>query len=155
MIQPCSKREVNLGLAYQGLLNTNGGSPSGEGSARKAEPAWPNVIVGMDYLKLGSPEKAIPFLQRALKLDPSNRDAREALALSYLSQENFRGAAEQFRQSAFSIPTSRRHGSNSDTSTWIWPLVWPIGEHICIVNRPGGTAFSAISCFSATVGKRQ
>ena len=54
----------------------------------------------MDYLKLGSPEKAIPFLQQALKLDPSNRDAREALASSYLRQENFRSAAEQFRQIA-------------------------------------------------------
>src|SRR6202043_1669330 len=39
----------------------------------------PTVIVGMDYLKLGSPEKAIPFLQRALKLDPSNREAHKAL----------------------------------------------------------------------------
>src|SRR5947209_6601574 len=54
----------------------------------------------MDYLKLGSPEKAIPFLQQALKLDPSNRDARKALASSYLGQKNFRGAAEQFRQIA-------------------------------------------------------
>jgi tetratricopeptide (TPR) repeat protein len=54
----------------------------------------------MDYLKLGSPEKAIPFLQRALKLDPSNRETHQALASSYLGQENFRSAAEEFRQIA-------------------------------------------------------
>jgi tetratricopeptide (TPR) repeat protein len=58
----------------------------------------------MDYLKLGSPEKAIPFLQQALKLDRSNRSAREALASSYLGQDNFRGAAEQFRQLAADNP---------------------------------------------------
>jgi len=60
----------------------------------------PNVIVGMDYVKLGSPEKAMPFLQHALKLDPSNREARQALASCYLAQDDFRGAAEEFRQLA-------------------------------------------------------
>src|SRR5947199_2875121 len=54
----------------------------------------------MEYLKLGSPERAIPFLQHALKLDPSNRDARQALASSYLGQQDFRNAAEEFRQIA-------------------------------------------------------
>jgi tetratricopeptide (TPR) repeat protein len=54
----------------------------------------------MDYLKLGAPEKARPFLDRALKLGPSNRDAHEAMALYHLSQENFRGAAVEFRQIA-------------------------------------------------------
>ena len=54
----------------------------------------------MDYLKLGSPEKGISFLQKALQLDPSNRDARGALASSYLAQDNFGGAAEQFRRIA-------------------------------------------------------
>src|SRR5205807_1887813 len=60
----------------------------------------PTVIVGMDYLKLGSPEKAVPYLQHALKLDPANRDARQALASCYLAQDDFRSAAEEFRQTA-------------------------------------------------------
>jgi tetratricopeptide (TPR) repeat protein len=54
----------------------------------------------MDYLKLGSPQKGIPFLQQALKLDASNMRAHEALAAAYLGQEDFRSAAEQFRQIA-------------------------------------------------------
>src|SRR5947208_10372145 len=54
----------------------------------------------MDYIKIGSAAKATAFLQRALKLDPSNREARQALASSYSSQENFRSAAEEFRQVA-------------------------------------------------------
>jgi tetratricopeptide (TPR) repeat protein len=93
--------EVNLGLAYQSLLDYD----SAVRHLAKALQERPtlaslNVIVGMDYLKLGAPEKATPFLRHALKLDPSNRDAREAMALYHLSQENFRDAAEQFRQIA-------------------------------------------------------
>jgi len=93
--------EVNLGLAYQSLFEYD----VAVGHLTKALRERPNllgptVIVGMDYLKLGSPEKAIPFLQRALKLDPSNREAHQALASSYLGQENFRSAAEEFRQIA-------------------------------------------------------
>lgn len=90
--------QVNLGLAYQGLFEY-GEATRYLAKALRERPnlLGPNVIVGMDYLKLGSPEKGIPFLQAALKLDPSNRDARQALASSYLAQENFGSAAEQFR----------------------------------------------------------
>lgn len=93
--------EVNLGLAYQSLLDYDSAARH-LAKALRERPDLPglNVIVGMDYLKLGSPEKATPFLDRALKLEPSNRDAHEAMALYHLSQENFRGAAEQFRQIA-------------------------------------------------------
>jgi len=93
--------EVNLGLAYQSLIEYDL-AVRHLGKALRERPNLPglNVIVGMDYLKLGSPEKASPFLQRALKLDPSNRDAHDAMALYSLSQEDFRGAAEEFRQSA-------------------------------------------------------
>jgi tetratricopeptide (TPR) repeat protein len=93
--------EVNLGLSYQSLSEYDS-AVRYLAKALHARPnlLGPNVIVGMDYLRLGSPEKAIPFLQQALALDPSNRDAREGLAAADLSQENFRAAAEQFRQMA-------------------------------------------------------
>ena len=93
--------EVNLGLAYHSLFEYDL-AVRHLATALRERPNLlaPNVIVGMDYLKLGSPEKAVPFLQRALKLDPSSREARQALASSYLVQENFGNAAEQFRQLA-------------------------------------------------------
>jgi len=93
--------EVNLGLAYQSLFEYDL-AVRHLAKALHEQPnlLGPTVIAGMDYLKLGSPEKAIGFLQQALKLDASNRDAREALASAYLGQENFRCAAEQFRQIA-------------------------------------------------------
>ena len=93
--------EVNLGLAYQSLLDYDAAvrhlSP-----ALRERPNLPgvNVIVGMDYIKLGSPEKAAPYIERALKLDPSSLDAHEAMALYCLSQQNLQGAAEQYRKIA-------------------------------------------------------
>jgi len=93
--------EANLGLAYQSLFDYDlAVRHLAKALHERPNLLGPNVIVGMDYLKLGSPEKAIPFLQHALKLDPSNRDARQALASSYLGQENFRAAAEEFRDMA-------------------------------------------------------
>src|SRR3984893_13856046 len=93
--------EVNLGLAYQSLFEYDlAVRHLTKGLRERPNLLGPTVIVGMDYLKLGSPEKAIPFLQRALKLDPSNREAHQALASSYLGQEDFRSAAEEFRQIA-------------------------------------------------------
>jgi tetratricopeptide (TPR) repeat protein len=97
--------EVNLGLAYQGLSDY-ASAVHHLTKALKERPnlPGPTLIVGLDYLKLGAPEKAIPFLERSVKLDPSNGYAREALASSYLSQENFRKAADQFRQIAGTNP---------------------------------------------------
>jgi tetratricopeptide (TPR) repeat protein len=93
--------EVNLGLAYQSMFEYDLAVRHLTKALReRPNLLGPTVIVGMDYLKLGSPQKAIPYLQRALQLDPSNRDAREALASAYLGQENFRSAAEEFRQIA-------------------------------------------------------
>lgn len=93
--------EVNLGLAYQSLFEYDLAVRNLTKALReRPNLLGPTVIVGMDYLKLGLPEKAIPYLQQALKLDPSNRDAAQALATSYLGQEDFRSAAEEFRQMA-------------------------------------------------------
>ncbi len=93
--------EVNLGLAYQSLSEYDLAVRHLTKALReRPNLLGPTVIVGMDYFKLGAPQKAIPFLQSALKLDPSNREARQALASAYLGQENFRSAAVEFRQIA-------------------------------------------------------
>ncbi|HUK90249.1 MAG TPA: tetratricopeptide repeat protein, partial [Blastocatellia bacterium] len=97
--------EVNLGLAYQGLLDYDSAVRHlAKALKEKPDLPGPTLIVGLDYLKLGSPEKAIPFLRRALKLNPSDRYAHEALASSYMNLENFRSAADQFRQIALLNP---------------------------------------------------
>jgi Tfp pilus assembly protein PilF len=93
--------EVNLGLAYQSLLDYDSASRYLSSALRERPTlAGINVIVGMDYIKLGSPEKAAPYIRHALELDPSSIDAHDAMALYHLTQENFQGAAEQYRKLA-------------------------------------------------------
>lgn len=93
--------EVNLGLAYQGLLDYETAARY-LAHALRERPNLPgvNVILGLDYLKLGSPEKAPPYLRRALELDAASHDAHEAMAVYYLTQDNFQGAAQQYRKIA-------------------------------------------------------
>jgi len=90
--------EINLGLAYQSLYEYDlAVRHLTKGLRARPSLVGPTVIVGMDYLKLGSSDKAIPFLQRALQLDPSNRDAHEAMASYHLSHDDFHSAGEEFR----------------------------------------------------------
>ena len=93
--------EVNLGLAYQSLFDY-GTAARYLSHALQERPnlGGLNVIVGMDYIKLGSPEKSTPYLLRALELNPSSQDAHEAMALYYLAKDNVPGAAEQYRKVA-------------------------------------------------------
>ncbi len=93
--------QVNLGLAYQSLLDYDAAARYLAHALRERPNLTNlNVIVGMDYIKLGSPDKAPPYLEQALKLDPASTDAHQAMALYYLTQENFQGAAEQYRKVA-------------------------------------------------------
>jgi tetratricopeptide (TPR) repeat protein len=93
--------QVNLGLAYQSLLDYDAAvrylAPA---LLERPNLAGLNTILGMDYLKLGLPEKAAPYLRRALELNPSSPDAHEAMAVYHLTQENFQGAVEQYRKVA-------------------------------------------------------
>ena len=91
--------EVNLGLAYQSLLDYASAAHT-LAHALRARPdlSGVNTIVGLDYLKLGEPQNAAPYLSRALRLDPLSGDAHEAMALYDLTQDNIQGAAEQYRK---------------------------------------------------------
>ena len=91
--------QVNLGLAYHSLGEYKLAVSHLTGALRqRPDLPGPGIILGIDYLKLRLPEKAIPVLQRALKADPSNREGRRALATCYRIQDNYREAADQFRQ---------------------------------------------------------
>ena len=93
--------QVNLGLAYQSLLDYDAAVRYlAHALLERPNLAGVHVIVGMDYLKLGLPEKAAPYLRRGLELDPSSPDAHEAMAVYQLTQENFQGAVEQYRKVA-------------------------------------------------------
>ena len=134
--------EVNLGLAYQSLLDYQSAIQYlTKALGERPNLAVPNLIVGLDHLKLGAPAQATPFLKQSLKLDPSNREAHRALASAYLDQNNFRQAAEEFRQTSISIRTNRKRFSNSAMIIWSSQPVWLTGERTCIASRPGAIDF--------------
>ncbi len=106
--------QANLGLAYQSLLDYDAAIHYlAHALVERPNLAGLQVIVGMDYLKLGMPEKAAPYLRRALELNPSSPDAHEAMAVYQLTQENFQGAVEQYRKVA---------GLNSDQAEALFTL---------------------------------
>jgi tetratricopeptide (TPR) repeat protein len=93
--------EINLGLAYQSLFEYElAVSHLTKGLRDRPNLLAANVVVGTDYVKLGAPQKAWPFLARALKLDPTNHEVHEALASLYLAQDDFQGAAQEFHKIA-------------------------------------------------------
>ncbi|MCI0622658.1 MAG: tetratricopeptide repeat protein [Acidobacteria bacterium] len=90
--------QVNLGLAYHLLGQYRQAvSELAKAAGQKPDLLAANLFLGIGHLKLGSAEKAIPPLQRALRLDPSNREARRALAACRLAADDYRDAAHQFR----------------------------------------------------------
>jgi len=92
---------VNLGLAYHARGEYNLAASNLSIALRQSPNLpGPTVILGIDYLKLGEPEKAIPVLQQALRLEPSNLEGRQALARCYLAKADFRQTADEYRELA-------------------------------------------------------
>ena len=96
-----AEARVNLGLVYHALGEYNlAASNLSTALRQRPDLAGPTIILGIDYLKLGEPEKGIPVLQRGLRLEPSNLEGRRALAMCYVSREDFRQAADEYRELA-------------------------------------------------------
>jgi tetratricopeptide (TPR) repeat protein len=63
-----------------------------------------NLYLGIDYLKLNHPDKALPFLQHAAQLDPSNKDAQSWLGTAYWEAGQTWAALEQLREADKNFP---------------------------------------------------
>ena len=110
-LQPdLTEAEVNLGLMYQ-LTNDLHSAISCFEHVLIKEPTLyaPNLLTGLDYLKLDSPGDALPYLKRALASNPHSTEALVGLANSYLQLHRYSEAAEQFKQA-----TEMQDGKNAD-----------------------------------------
>lgn len=56
------------------------------------------VLFGWNYLKLGKPLEAIPYMTRSLRLDPKLNEARLGLAYSWLEMEDGAKSLQYFNQ---------------------------------------------------------
>ena len=97
-IQPnFTEAEVNLGI----MLHLAGKPREAVGCfdqvlSKHPDLLGPNLIAGLDDLKLDNPQAALPHLQRAVRLSPENIEARVGLANSDLQLKQYAEALDQF-----------------------------------------------------------
>ena len=102
--------EVNLGLMYQLTGDLHAAISCFQHVLIKDQTLYaPNLLAGLDYLKLDSPGDALPYLQRATSSNPRSIEALVALANSYLQLHRYSEAAEQFKRA-----TEMQDGKNAD-----------------------------------------
>ena len=91
--------EVNLGLMEQLKGDFRGAIDSFDRALAKDNTlSGPNLLAGLDYLKLDSPDVALPYLLRAVASNPQSAEARTGLANAELQLHRLPEAEEQFKQ---------------------------------------------------------
>jgi tetratricopeptide (TPR) repeat protein len=95
LLQPNSPEALsNLGVAYH-LAEHFGEAVETLQKALRLNPGLipANLILGMDYVRLGRPQEALEPLRQVLKREPRNRDALLALASANFAEGDFTTAA--------------------------------------------------------------
>ncbi len=93
--------EVNLGLMYQLTGDLHAAIATFQHVLTRTPALYaPNLMVGLDYLKLDNPKVALPYLQRAISAKPNDPKARIGLANSYLQLRRFTEANINFSRAA-------------------------------------------------------
>lgn len=72
--------------------------------AKHSDLFAPQLLAGLDQLKLDNPRAALPHLQAAVNLSADNKEARAGLANSYLQLKQYPEALEQFTRVAAQNP---------------------------------------------------
>ena len=95
----------NLGLVYYVQSNFKDSATAlSKGLQLDSQLVGANLYLGIDYLKLNHPAKALPYLKHAAQLDPSNKDAQSWLGTALWEDGQARAALEQFRQTDKRFP---------------------------------------------------
>jgi tetratricopeptide (TPR) repeat protein len=102
-----SEARINLGLAYHlageyklAVVELQ------KGLAQSPNVLGANLILGVDELRLGSPAKAVPPLERVTRIDASNQQAQSSLADAYLDLGQYQAAARSYNAAFGTRPTA-------------------------------------------------
>ena len=102
--------EINLGLMRQLSGDLHAAISCFQHVLAKDQTLYaPNLLTGLDYLKLGHPGDALPYLKRATVAKPNSTEALVGLANSYLQLHRYSEAEEQFKRA-----TELQDGKNAD-----------------------------------------
>jgi tetratricopeptide (TPR) repeat protein len=92
-----SEARINLGLTYHLLGEYRlAVAQLDKGLGRNPQVLGANIILGIDELRLGAPASAVPPLEHAVQMDPSNQQAWSSLADAYLALGDFREATRAY-----------------------------------------------------------
>lgn len=72
----------------------------------KPELYVPNLFLGIDYLHIDEPQQAIPFLEKAVKLNPHDARALLTLGRAYESLQDYAAAGSAYRRALELDPTN-------------------------------------------------
>jgi tetratricopeptide (TPR) repeat protein len=93
--------EVNLGLMYQLTGDLRAAISCFERVLVKSPSLYPpNLLAGLDSLKLGHPEKALHYLKSAVALKPQSAEALAGLANTYLQLHRYAEAEAEFKHAS-------------------------------------------------------
>jgi tetratricopeptide (TPR) repeat protein len=102
--------EINLGLMHQLSGDLHAAMSCFQHALAKDQTLYaPNLLIGLDYLKLDDPGDALPYLKRATASKPHSAESLVGLANSYLQLHRYSEAEEQFKQA-----TELQDGKNAD-----------------------------------------
>jgi tetratricopeptide (TPR) repeat protein len=102
-----SEAQINLGLAYHLLGNyTRAVAELQKGLGQNPNVLGGNIVLGIDELKLGAPAQAVPPLERATHIDPSNEQAWSSLAEAYFALEDYPEAGQAYHAAFGRDPTA-------------------------------------------------
>ncbi|MGH9448123.1 MAG: tetratricopeptide repeat protein, partial [Terriglobia bacterium] len=104
--------EINLGLAYHLQGDYKLASEEIEkGLEQTPGVVGANIVLGIDQLRLGFAGRAITPLKRALRADPSNKQALRTLAEAFVAQGDYLEASRTYR--------TLFHDENSGANRWL------------------------------------
>lgn len=93
--------EVNLGLMYQLTGDLHAAVSCFERAVAKFPSLYPpNLLAGLDSLKLGHPEEALHYLKSAVALKPQTAEALVGLANAYLQLHRYVDAEAEFKHAS-------------------------------------------------------
>jgi len=117
-------------------------SPGGNKAAARADLAIVYQKVGDDFLGLDEPARAVPYLEKAVQLDPDFGLAHYDLGLAYVMLERYEEGAEAAKAALRDDPEMKYQKSNLGLGA-----TGSLGQ--CLLNQ--GKLKEALECFKKNV----
>jgi tetratricopeptide (TPR) repeat protein len=90
--------EINLGLAYTNLGNYDLGIAHSRAAIRIKPRSMPYNNIGVALVRMGKPDEAVPYYEKALEIDGNSAMAHHNLGYLLFTRRRYTEAAEHFQR---------------------------------------------------------